>query len=41
MCVCVCVCVRVQLRPAALNEAGIQADVTDVVSVQQPGEESL
>lgn len=28
-------------RPAALDEARVEADVSDVVSVEQPGEEAL
>lgn len=35
MCVCVC------LGSAALDESWVQADVSDVMSVQQPGEETL
>ena len=47
--VCVCACVRVPVcvpvcvcsGPAALDEAGVQAHVSDVVAVQQPCEEAL
>ena len=34
-----CLCVR--SGSAALDESGIQADVSDVMSVQHPGEETL
>lgn len=39
--VCVRVCVCARSGPAALDEARVQADVSDVVSVEQPGEEAL
>lgn len=34
-------CVSVCSRSAALDESWVQADVSDVMSVQQPGEETL
>lgn len=37
MCVCVCVC----SWSAALDEPWVKTDVSDVMSVQQPGEETL
>ena len=39
--VSVLVRVRVCSGPAARDEAGVQAHVSDVVAVQQPGEEPL
>ena len=41
MCVCVCVSKGVCSGSAALDESWVQADVSDVMSVQQPGEETL
>lgn len=37
VCVCVCVC----SWSAALDEPWVKTDVSDVMSVQQPGEETL
>lgn len=37
MSVCVCVC----SWPAALNETRVQTNVTDVMTVQQPGEKAF
>lgn len=40
-CMCVCVWACECSGSAALDESRVQADVSDVVSVQQPGEETL
>lgn len=40
-CMCVCVWACERSGSAALDESRVQADVSDVVSVQQPGEETL
>lgn len=44
ICVCVydvCVKETVCSRSAALDESRVEADISDVMSVQQPGEETL